>query len=421
MSDSDTWTERAKTYNELQWVRDDRFLQAFLDAAQLRADDAVLDVGAGTGLVAQAIAALDVTAIDNSPSMARGAVQLMDARELLFNDASFDTVLARMVLHHITEGIDKALSECYRVLKPGGLIVVGEALPPPEEERKDRPLVRQWYERVLSLKEDRLNLTEYGIANLLAAAGFREIRIDYYTIEQLSVKNWLENGALSSSVKEQLWRAYSLEAPNEVIRAYHLNHKNDDILINCRHAIITARRPGTICRADHRREQLDRCLPELFKTGGAALYVGASMYRADYLAELHEAGHRMTVLDIWFANAWHLAADERAERVIHGDVRNVGKMELPHFDVAFWWHGPEHLGQKDGLRALAELEKLADLVVIGCPDGHYHLGPAYGNPHEQHLSAWVPGDFKRLGYQAESLGGEPGTETCHILAWRERR
>jgi len=372
-------------------MNDNGFVAAFLDAAQLRLGERALNLN-----------------------------QDMDARAMSLENGRFDKVLARMVLHHITEGIDKALSECYRVLKPGGLIVVGEALPPPEEERKDRPLVRQWYERVLSLKEKRLNLTEYGIANLLAAAGFREIHIDYYTIEQLSVANWLDNGGLPDEVRGQIWTAY-MEASEVIERAYHRTIMDDDILINCRHCIITARKPGTICRPDHRREQLDRCLPGLFKTGGAALYVGASMYRADYLTELHEAGHRMTVLDIWFANAWHLAADERAERVIHGDVRNVGKMGLPHFDVAFWWHGPEHLGQKDGLRALAELEKLADLVVIGCPDGHYHLGPAYGNPHEQHLSAWVPGDFKRLGYQAESLGGEPGTETCHILAWRERR
>jgi hypothetical protein len=163
---------------------------------------------------------------------------------------------------------------------------------------------------------------------------------------------------------------------------------------------------------------MDRCLPDLFKTGGTALYVGASMYRADYLSELHEAGYKVTVLDIWWPNVWHLASDERVERVIHGDARNVGKIGLPRFDLAFWWHGPEHLKRTDSLRALAKLQKLADLVVIGCPDGNYPLGPAYGNPHEAHKSAWVAGDFERLGYQAESLGGEPGTETCHILAWK---
>lgn len=423
MSDSDThsdqWQERAKTYNDLQWVKDDRFLRTFLDAACLEETDAILDVGAGTGLVAKAVAPFvsDVAAIDNSPSMAGEGVQLMDARELLFNDACFDKVLARMVLHHITEGIDQALAECYRVLRPGGLIVIAEALPPPEEFREDRDTVRQWYGEVLALKEERLNLTEYGLGNLLAAAGFREIHIDYYTIEQLSVRNWLENGALSDAIRGQIWAAYT-EAPEVVRRAYHLTMTEDDILINCRHCIITARRPGQLARPRPRKEQLDRCLPDLFKRGGTALYVGASMYRADYLTELHEAGYKVTVLDIWFANAWHLAADERVGHIIHGDVRNVGKMDLPHFDVVFWWHGPEHLPRKDTLRALIELEKLADLVVIGCPDGYYHLGPAYRNPHEQHLSAWAPGDFRKLGYQAESLGGEPGTETCHILAWR---
>lgn len=419
MTDSDTWIERVKGYNDLQWVKDDGFLQAFLDASHLEGGDKVLDVGCGTGLLMKAIPFCDVTGIDNSPAMLQGIGQRMDARAMSFEDRSFDKVLARMVLHHITEGIDKALAECYRVLKPGGLMVVGEALPPVEEYRKDRDFIKRWYRRMFRLKEDRLIFSEYDIVNLLAAAGFREIRIDYYTIERLSVKNWIQNGGLPKDKALKLWRAYH-KVPQKVAWAYHLAKVPGDVLINCRHAIVTARRPGQLPRPNPRREQLDKCLPDLFKYGGTALYIGASMYRADYLTELHETGYKVTVLDIWFPNTWHLAADKRAARVIHGDVRNVDKMGFVPFDVAFWWHGPEHLTWKDGLKALAQLEKLANLVVIGCPDGNYPLGPAYGNPHEQHLSAWVPGDFEKMGYKAESLGGEPGTETCHILAWKRR-
>jgi hypothetical protein len=161
-----------------------------------------------------------------------------------------------------------------------------------------------------------------------------------------------------------------------------------------------------------------RCLPDLFEQEGTCLYVGASE-RADFLEELHRT-HKTTILEIWFPNCWRLASDSRADKVILGDVRNVGEMGLPRFDVAFWWHGPEHLKRTDTLKALIELEKLANLVVLACPHGDYPLGPAYGNPHEAHLSAWVPADFEKMGYQAESLGGEPGTETCHILAWKRR-
>jgi ubiquinone/menaquinone biosynthesis C-methylase UbiE len=46
-----------------------------------------------------------------------------NGEELPFQDSSFDIVTAMGVLHH-TPNIDKAIEEIYRVLKPGGKIVL---------------------------------------------------------------------------------------------------------------------------------------------------------------------------------------------------------------------------------------------------------------------------------------------------------
>lgn len=90
----------------------------------------VLEVGCGTGLVLEKIAAVAAEAqgVDVSPGMlerarARGlSVSVADARELPFEDARFDLVYSLKVLAHVPE-IERALSEMARVTRPGGRIV----------------------------------------------------------------------------------------------------------------------------------------------------------------------------------------------------------------------------------------------------------------------------------------------------------
>jgi ubiquinone/menaquinone biosynthesis C-methylase UbiE len=93
----------------------------------------VLDVGCGQGidLAQYAAAGAHVTGIDLTPHHAElarahlraleleGTVVTGDAESLPFADQSFDRVSSNGVLHH-TPGIDRALCEIWRVLRPGG-------------------------------------------------------------------------------------------------------------------------------------------------------------------------------------------------------------------------------------------------------------------------------------------------------------
>ena len=93
----------------------------------------VLDVGCGQGidLVQYARAGARATGIDLTPRHAElarshldalglsGKVVVGDAESLPFPDRSFDRISSNGVLHH-TPGIERALSEIRRVLKPGG-------------------------------------------------------------------------------------------------------------------------------------------------------------------------------------------------------------------------------------------------------------------------------------------------------------
>lgn len=112
--------------------------------AELRASDRVLDVGAGTGLLALAAApkvrhviAIDVSApmcdelrarVDASQAT-NFDVRVADAVDLPLADDSVDVVVSNYCLHHLPDDQKReALTEIARVLRPGGRFVLGDMM-----------------------------------------------------------------------------------------------------------------------------------------------------------------------------------------------------------------------------------------------------------------------------------------------------
>jgi len=117
--------------------------------AQLAASDTVLDVGTGTGIVAFQVAhhvgvSGKVVGIDLSDGMLGKATkkaaiagtnghvtfQKMDAEMLTFEDGSFDAVVSLFALRHFPHP-QVALKEMFRVLRPGGKLVIAVGSGPP--------------------------------------------------------------------------------------------------------------------------------------------------------------------------------------------------------------------------------------------------------------------------------------------------
>lgn len=115
-----------------------RMLFEYLDAMNIGATAAVLDLGCGSGLAARSIARRPgfsgiVTGVDISPYLVVAATRLAsdegvservafrtaDARALDFPDATFDAVVVHTLLSHVEEPL-AVLHEAARVLKSGG-------------------------------------------------------------------------------------------------------------------------------------------------------------------------------------------------------------------------------------------------------------------------------------------------------------
>jgi ubiquinone/menaquinone biosynthesis C-methylase UbiE len=101
--------------------------EAVREASPMR----VLEVGPGVGTLAARMRdelGADVCAVDISERMVeltrqRGIdARVADVEALPFDDAAFDCVVAGWVLYHVPN-VDRAVSECARVLRPGGRFV----------------------------------------------------------------------------------------------------------------------------------------------------------------------------------------------------------------------------------------------------------------------------------------------------------
>jgi sarcosine/dimethylglycine N-methyltransferase len=124
------------------------------NAANLTPDDRVLDLGCGYGSTARYIAShygctvIGQTISNEELKIAQERAELSDARDLLtfewgdfhnieYPDGSFDVVWSQEAFLH---GADKnqILSECYRVLKPGGTFIFSDILVRRDTSQADR-------------------------------------------------------------------------------------------------------------------------------------------------------------------------------------------------------------------------------------------------------------------------------------------
>lgn len=142
--DAATYDELPVTYVEYVHRISHFIVEEICAQANLQDGERVLDVGSGTGmatvLAAEFIAPSGkAVGIDHSPGLVEMARQMparglpveslpleylvMDAEKLEFPDASFDAVISFSAIFHFPNP-DRALAEMFRVLRPGGRLIL---------------------------------------------------------------------------------------------------------------------------------------------------------------------------------------------------------------------------------------------------------------------------------------------------------
>ena len=226
------WANRAKKYDNLEWVKDKEYLGDIVNSVNFEKEDVVLDFGGGTGAVSDSLCPLvdKVFCVDisqemlnkNKPIDNKYLISWDLSNKQLFDDCIFDKIVARMAFHHITYNTQKSMDQCYKMLKHGGKMIVSEGVPPHDDLVKD-------YAEIFALKEDRITFTQKDLFDLMDKSGFKNIKYTKHVIEDFSLNNWLDNN-VDEITKNKIFELHC-KGSNFFKEQYNLREVKDDILI----------------------------------------------------------------------------------------------------------------------------------------------------------------------------------------------
>ena len=238
------WPERSETYNNLDWVNNGSTLDAMIQMAGNIDQLKLLDIGTGTGKVLDAFYSVypvsEYYGLDLNDSMMSkiqnrhyklciGNVENLN----MFKSNCFDIVTARMVIHHV-DNLINAFNEIYRVLKPGGKLILCEGNPP------NRNCI-EFYEEMFKYKEKRHTFLMDDLTNLYINAGFEEIWGKVIINKNMSLNNWLENSGVAYENKEIIKRMH-YQCPDVVKNAYEMKIINDDMSMTWKFSVICGKK-----------------------------------------------------------------------------------------------------------------------------------------------------------------------------------
>ncbi len=188
----------AEKYDEISNIQFDNG-SILIDRLGVKERDNVLDIGCGTGRLAQYLSGIvghrgkvvGIDPLDQRINIARKKIKVKNiyfeigvSDDLsLFEDSIFDHVILNAVFHWVINK-EETLEEIYRVLKPGGLIGINtQARESPGclKLTADSVLSREQYARTVVPTED--PMTKYAVTSselkrLLEASGFRNIDLE---------------------------------------------------------------------------------------------------------------------------------------------------------------------------------------------------------------------------------------------------
>lgn len=191
-----------------------------------------LDIGSGLGAAAYYLAreyGCQVTGLEIHPWMVKEAekrapeeiknklhfVLSTSNDQLPFEDDSFDVIYSKGVLCHV-ENKKGLLKECYRILKPGGVLIINDWL---------SPVKGKWGKHIQRLVElEGLSLyaeTLDGYLEVLSEAQFQETKVLNLTEQYALYNEKMVHRLNTPEKKEAFIHAFSEKLHAEAVEGYH--------------------------------------------------------------------------------------------------------------------------------------------------------------------------------------------------------
>lgn len=207
---------RIVRYEQIHNISDSQF-DELSRTVDIKSNETILDAGSGYGGVTTALIERN-KALDNvnfwlsdisSVQLERAkreiprkfkyafpigqiSFKLDNIAESLFSDRTFDKVVAKMLIHEVKKEYQQmAIDELYRIMKPGGKLILWDVLLNPEIQTTIQSIIRKKDELAgfQDLVINRYLFTEDEIVEMLTRSGFIDIRKEAdmpYTLNTIS-------------------------------------------------------------------------------------------------------------------------------------------------------------------------------------------------------------------------------------------
>ncbi len=234
----------ANWHESCSWLTSQPLLEAHAAMADVPEDAVLLDVCCGSGVVGEAFRSKvsKIVGLDLTPEMVAKAETRLDevhqgnVYDIPFEEGSFDVVCTREVLHLLPRP-QRPVAQIFRVLKPGGLFVVGQILPYGEADAA-------WMYRIFKKKQPLFfnNPLDSDYVAMLEGAGFVDIQMKEVFVWE-SIDRWIDTHETTSLHRHEIRHLY-YEAPDEVRRVHPFEITPDGrIRDRWRWCIFSARKP----------------------------------------------------------------------------------------------------------------------------------------------------------------------------------
>jgi ubiquinone/menaquinone biosynthesis C-methylase UbiE len=220
----DQFTRQATPFSTAATITDANALRMIVEAASPEADDSLLDVACGGGIVVCAFAphVKHANGIDMTPAMldrarqhaaAAGATNVTwdrgDVTALPYADNSFDCVVTRFSMHHFLDPLG-VMREMVRVCAPGGRVVVVDMY------AADDPAKAAEWNRAEKLRDPShvrcLSLAE--LTSLFPDAGLPPPRASFYELRD-EISNLLARSFPNPGADAKIIEMYAASAEDD--------------------------------------------------------------------------------------------------------------------------------------------------------------------------------------------------------------